>query len=220
MTHYELTADRLAIEEKMALYRSGGDVPLNYQALKDACSMLHTDVLILLNIMSMRTSGNLLEVGPYLGGSTIALASGLEEGSGRKVVSIEAAQGFGHPDFPSENIIRDLRKNLETWGQIHKVEIVEGFSRETPIVDRVHNLLPPRTVSVCFLDADGHPEKDLQYYEDLLETGAYVLVDDFMSPGSDKGDSTREEIRRLEEAGKVFPYGIYGWGTWVGRYVL
>jgi len=220
MNKSELTVDRLAIEEQMALFRSGGSVPLNYQALKDACSMLHTDVLILLNIMATRSQGNLLEVGPYLGGSTIALASGVQDSTGRKVVSIEAAQGFGHPDFPSENIIRDLRKNLETWGQIGKVDIVEGFSREAPIVQRVRQLLPPKTVSVCFLDADGHPEKDLEHYEDLLETGAYLLVDDFMSPGSDKGDSTREEISRLIDSGKVVPYGIYGWGTWVGRYVL
>jgi len=218
MNDTELLNDRLELEEQLACYRSGGEhLPLNFAAVKDACSMLHTDVLILLYMVAARSNGQILEIGPYLGGSTIALSTGVRD-SNRLVTSIEAGEGFGHHDFPTKDIIADLKANLQRWSCAEAVRIVQGFSRDEPVVRSVLELLSPESVSVLFLDADGQPASDLEKYENLLQDGCYLLVDDFLSPGSDKGPSTRMQIEELCQAERLSPYGIYGWGTWMGRY--
>ena len=61
-------------------------------------SMLHPDVLTLLYYLSRKSTGDIFEIGPYIGGSTIALAEGMRD-SGRQRVLVTVEQGgrLEHP---------------------------------------------------------------------------------------------------------------------------
>ena len=48
-----------------------------------AASMLHRDVLLLIYHFAKSTIGNILEIGPYIGGSTIAAAFGVRDSRNR-----------------------------------------------------------------------------------------------------------------------------------------
>ncbi|PYK03639.1 MAG: hypothetical protein DME66_11605 [Verrucomicrobia bacterium] len=62
-----------------------------------AASMLHLDVLLLIYHFAKFGTGNILEIGPYIGGSTIAAAIGAREsGSAKKIISIEIGGRLKH----------------------------------------------------------------------------------------------------------------------------
>src|SRR5437870_11916757 len=72
-------------------YRSS-DVRQRLEKVGRAASMLHMDVLLLIYHFARFGEGNILEIGPYIGGSTVAAAFGARESRARKkkIVSIEA----------------------------------------------------------------------------------------------------------------------------------
>lgn len=53
-------------------------------------SMLHRDTLRMMNFWSQSSKENLLEIGSYIGGGTIALAMGTK----KKVISIEVGGAY------------------------------------------------------------------------------------------------------------------------------
>src|SRR5215471_3383892 len=62
-----------------------------------AASMLHMDVLLLIYHFARFSTGNVLEIGPYLGGSTIAAAFGARESElQKKIVTVEAGGHLKH----------------------------------------------------------------------------------------------------------------------------
>ena len=65
----------LELLRKLVEYRSS-DVRHRLEKVGRAASMLHTDVLLLIYHFARFSSGNILEIGPYVGGSTIAAACG------------------------------------------------------------------------------------------------------------------------------------------------
>jgi predicted O-methyltransferase YrrM len=55
----------------------------------------------------------MLEIGPYVGGSTIAAAFGARESDRqKKIIAVEAGGIVKHFRLSSRNIIKDLKKNL------------------------------------------------------------------------------------------------------------
>ena len=84
--------------------------------------MLHMDVLLLIYHFARFGAGNVLEIGPYVGGSTIAAAFGAREsGVQKKIITIEAGGSVKHFRLSSRNIIKDLKKNLARFeiGRAH-----------------------------------------------------------------------------------------------------
>jgi predicted O-methyltransferase YrrM len=72
----------LELLRKLMEYRSS-DVRHRLEKVGRAGSMLHTDVLLLIYHFARFSSGNILEIGPYVGGSTIAAAFGARESGTR-----------------------------------------------------------------------------------------------------------------------------------------
>src|SRR5438067_4502160 len=80
----------LELLRELMEYRSS-DVRHRLEKVGRAASMLHMDVLLLIYHFARFGQGNILEIGPYIGGSTIAAAFGAREsGMRKKIVSIEA----------------------------------------------------------------------------------------------------------------------------------
>jgi predicted O-methyltransferase YrrM len=74
-------------------------------------SMLHIDALALLYHFAKVCFGHVLEIGPYIGGSTIAVALGVQDSRTPKtIVCIEGGK-LEHPTLASTNILKDFRKN-------------------------------------------------------------------------------------------------------------
>jgi len=190
-----------------------------YNLNANGLSMLHPDVLSLLYHFAFYAKGHILELGAYVGGATAAIAWGIQASkTKRKLVSVEVGGRLEHPRSGSEDIIRDLRKNIDRWNIHEHVNLVIGNSRDRKIVDTVHKAFGGEGVSALLIDSDGDVLADMTRYRDLLLPGAYLFIDDYFSPGAPiKVQPTHAGIEALERDGAIDSFGVFGWGTWVGR---
>lgn len=202
-------------------YRSASVYPL-FRELNERISMLHPDVLALLYHYGAYAEGSVLEFGPYIGGSTIALARGaVDIGNSARVTSVELGQDYRHPTHVTTNIIESLAANLKNYGVDERVNLIVGHSRDQSVLASVTSVFDDTGPFSCFvIDADGYIEEDLALYKPLLAPRCHLVVDDYFSPGApDKEATTRSQLAALEQRGLVEPFGVYGWGTWFGRLV-
>ena len=184
-------------------------------------SMLHPDVLILLHHFSRTVPGAVLEMGAYLGGSTIALAWGRRDADAprKSLVSIEpGGELLEHPSLPSRHILRDLKENLARRDAADRVTLIEGYSWDAKTRKQVAKLLAPASVGLFFVDADGDVDRDLGFYGDRLAADSVLAVDDYLGSASEKTNMTRAQIDARVQAGTLTPLGVFGWGTWFGRW--
>ncbi|CAN5754711.1 hypothetical protein BH20VER1_BH20VER1_20420 [soil metagenome] len=184
-------------------------------------SMLHEDVLLLVYHLSKTAPGDILEIGAYLGGSTIAAALGtIDSNRPRKMITVEPGGAHQHPRLPSKDILRDLKKNLAKNRVAELVTVIEGWSGNEGTVAAVHTQLQPRSVGLLIVDADGNFERDLGLYQRLLLPDCWLVVDDYYSPKEEgKAVRIKPQVDALVAAGQLQPLGIYGWGTWIGRWL-
>ena len=197
-------------------YRSA-EVRQRLEKVGREASMLHMDVLLLIYHFARFGAGNVLEIGPYVGGSTIAAAFGAREsGTQKKIITIEAGGSVKHFRLSSRNIIKDLKKNLARFGVAEDVILINGRSSDEAIISEVRQRLSSREVSLFIFDADNDVRRDLDCYGDLLNDGCWVVIDDFFGPA--KAAPLREQVDALVSEGRLVPFGYYGWGTWVGQW--
>jgi predicted O-methyltransferase YrrM len=187
-----------------------------------AFSMLHYETLFLLKHFARAADGAVIEVGPYLGGSTIALARGVEESGNGPSISIEVGgANLGH-SLATADIIADLRANLRVYRVSHIAHILEGYSTDAAIDQQVNHLLNGRAIGLLFLDADGNVARDFNLYRDRLCDNAIIALDDYMTygaePAHEKTTTVKLWVDQAVEAGIVEDLGIYRWATWFGRY--
>ncbi|HEY2800610.1 MAG TPA: class I SAM-dependent methyltransferase [Chthoniobacterales bacterium] len=195
-------------------------ISVRLRKIRHRYSMLHEDVLLLIYHLSKVVVGNILEIGPYLGGSTIAAGFGVRDSSALKtIVTVEPGGRFKHPRLSSEDILRDLKKNLARQDLAPLVTLVPGHSGKEETVVAVHRHLPPASVGLFIFDADAGIDRDLRLYRDLFEDRAWVVIDDYYSAGDgEKADRIRPRVDALVAAGELSSLGLYGWGTWIGRW--
>jgi len=179
--------------------------------------MLHMDVLLLIYHFARFGAGNVLEIGPYIGGSTIAAAFGAREsGVQKKIVTIEAGGSVKHFRLSSSNIIKDLKKILALFVVAEDVTLIDGRSSDVAIISEVRQCLSGPEVGLFIFDADNNVRRDLDCYGDLLNDGCWVVIDDYFGPA--KAAPLRAQVDALVSEGRLVPFGYYGWGTWVGQW--
>jgi predicted O-methyltransferase YrrM len=185
-----------------------------------AISMLHNETLLLLNFFARRARGPVLEIGPYIGGSAIAIASGLKEGGGGPLVTVEAGTSYeSHPHLPTRDTVGDLQRNLQAFGVEDVVRIVRGWSVQRRTRREVRKAIAPGTVELFVVDADGFPGRDLWLFESLLAEGCALVFDDYASDAApEKAGPVSYWVKKAIARGLVTDLGVYLWGTWVGQY--
>ena len=95
--------------------------------IRDKYSMLHLDVLILIYHFAKISSGEILEIGAFVGGATIAAALGVRDsGQSKKLISIEPGGSVKHKRLGTRNILRDLERNLARQGVSNMVTLIKG----------------------------------------------------------------------------------------------
>ena len=197
-------------------YRSA-EVRQRLEKVGREASMLHVDVLLLIYHFARFSAGDVLEIGPYVGGSTIAATFGARQsGTQKKIITIEAGGSVKHFRLSSRNIIKDLKKNLARFGAVEDVTLVNGRSSDKAIISEVRQRLSNREVSLFIFDADNAVRRDLDSYGDLLNDGCWVVIDDYFGPA--KAAPLRAQVDALVSEARLVPFGYYGWGTWVGQW--
>src|SRR5881227_1292288 len=130
----------LELLRKLMEYRSS-EVRHRLEKVGRAASMLHMDVLLLIYHFAHFGAGNVLEIGPYIGGSTIAAAFGAREsGTPKKIVSVEAGGRLKHRRIPSRNIFKDLKKNLTRFGVSESVTLINGYSYQETTISAIQQM--------------------------------------------------------------------------------
>jgi len=204
----------LELLRKLMEYRSS-EVRHRPEKVGRAVSMLHTDVLLLIYHFARFSSGNILEIGPYVGGSTIAAAFGARESSARKkIISVEAGGSLKHFRLSSRNIIKDLKKNLLRFGVADDVTLINGCSFDAPIISEVRQAMGGAEVGLFIFDADNNVQRDLDCYGDLLAHGCWLVMDDYFGPA--KAAPLRAQVDALVNEGRLLPFGFYRMG-YLGR---
>ena len=206
----------LELLRKLMEYRSS-EVRHRLEKVGRAASMLHLDVLLLIYHFARFSAGNILEIGPYLGGSTIAAAFGARDSGTRKtILTIEAGGQLKHFRLPSRNIIKDLQKNLARFGVAGDVSLVNRRSFDEATISEVRRRLSSGDVGLFIFDADNNVRRDLDSYGDLLNDCCWLVIDDYFGPV--KAAPLQAQVDVLISEGRLVPFGYYGWGTWVGQW--
>ena len=206
----------LELMYKLMEYRSH-EIRHRLEKVGRAASMLHMDVLLLIYHFARFGPGDILEIGPYIGGSTIPAAFGVRDsGVPKKILSIEAGGRLKHFRLSSRNIIKDLKKNLARFGVLEDVTLINGRSFDEATISAVRQTLGSGEVGLFIFDADNNVRRDLDCYGDLLSERCWLVIDDYSGPA--KAAPLRAQVDELVSAGRIVPFGYYGWGTWIGQW--
>ena len=189
-------------------------------AIKNArsISMLSEEVLSRLLLLASHIRGPILEVGPYIGGSTTALCAGARR-SGARLVSIEMGGSYPeHRMLPSHDILRDLGANLRRWDNETMVTLIEGFVQDRAVRYRARQALGSKPVELMFVDADGDVATILFLYRRQLADDAVLILDDYGADGApDKQARVRQFVDEMVRQGAFSQIGVFEGGTWFGR---
>lgn len=156
-------------------------------------SMLHIETLFMANEWA-KNSYNVLEIGTYIGGSTIALSKGTQG----QVIAIEPGGSHNHNLSPSSDILRDLRINLKKWN-CNNVFIIEGFSEDLKVYEELRTHLAESKIDFLMLDANGNVESLLVNYKPLLSQTCRVIIDDYSISNNLSGGKNNQVVKEVDE---------------------
>ena len=202
---------------KLIEYRQ--DSPVHHQIWKaDRHSMLHVDVLALVHYFAKTGEGDILEIGSFVGGSTIAAALGARDsGKTKKIISIELGGRLKNHRLATRNIFKQLKKNLAHFAVLDAVTLINAASYDERTIAAVRQAMGPKAVGLFIFDADDNVRRDIDSYGDRLADRCFVVIDDYFG-GSEKTQPIREQVDELVASGRLLPLGFYGFGTWIGRW--
>jgi predicted O-methyltransferase YrrM len=219
MSSRDQAAQCLELMQRLIEYRY--NKPLHHQLMKAAdYSMLSEDVLVLICHMAKVCEGGILEIGSFLGASTVAAGLGMRaSGQTKRFISIEPGGELKDHKLASKNIFRDLTNHVSRAGLENAVTLLNGSSFDSSVIATVKASFAPSGVGLFIFDADANVRRDIDCYGPLLADGCWVVIDDYIS-ATVKGGPTREQVDELVSAGRLCPLGFYGWGTWVGLWMV
>jgi predicted O-methyltransferase YrrM len=190
-------------------------------ALKEL-SMLHIDTLMALRHLVRVTRGTIVEIGPYIGGSTIVMAQALrEKGQRRPFLTVETGgQHLAHPTMPSHDILADLENNLTKHQVRDLVQILVGWSHDPKVVSEIARVAATRPIDLLVIDANGENlEDDLQRLKPYCAPDCHLVFDDYIEcPESQiKSMYVKPIVDRLVKQRRVQRIAVLPWGTWFGK---
>ncbi len=188
--------------------------------IRDKYSMLHLDVLILIYHFAKICSGNILEIGAFIGGATIAAAFGVRDsGQSKKLIAIEPGGSVKHKRLGTRNILHDLERNLVRQRVSEMVTLIKGRSFDAATIQAVNERLGRDKIGLLILDADAAKRRDVECYRDKFTNNCWMVIDDcYGIDSNEKITPSRADVDALVAAGLLEPLGFYGWSTWVGRW--
>ena len=183
-------------------------------------SMLSRDSLLRLRHFARDSRGMILEVGPYVGGSTCAIGDAVR-GQGRRFITVECG---GEPDkdyhgnahLPSHDIPGDLRRNLASWDLTDAVEVKDCWALEA--YSRLETEIGDDRIGFLFIDADGEVGLHLNRLMPFLADDCFIALDDFGEGAGSKSQPVQTYVAQAVQAGALEQTAIDVTGsTWFGR---
>lgn len=192
--------------------------PIHSKLLKirDKYSMLHLDVLILIYHFAKICSGNILEIGAFVGGATIAAAFGVRDsGTRKKLIAIEPGGSVKHKRLGTRNIFRDLERNLARQRVLELVNTIKGRSFDPATISAAYEMLGTDKIGLLILDADAAKRRDIECYGDRFTDRCWMVIDDYYGADTNaKITPSRADVDALTAAGfwnhLVFTDGALG----------
>ncbi len=218
MNSADQTAEVFELMQRLIEYRY--HKPLHHQIMKAAdYSMLSEDVLVLVYHLAKICDGGILEIGSFLGASTVAAGMGARDsGKQKSFVSIEPGGQLKDHKLATKNIFKDLTKHVSRAGLADSVTLLNGASFDEAVIATVKARFRAGEIGFFIFDADANVRRDIDCYRSLFADGCWVVIDDYIS-ATNKAGPTRSQVDALVAEGRLQPLGFYGWGTWVGRWL-
>jgi phosphinothricin acetyltransferase len=208
--------DSLSLMRTLMQYRQE---PIHSALLKvrDKHSMLHLDVLILIYHFAKICSGQILEIGAFVGGATIAAAFGVRDSDRqKKLIAIEPwrkrqTQTTRHAQYLARF---GTKPRPATVSEL--VTLIKSHSFEPKTISTVHHLLGRDEIGLLILDADAAKRRDIESYRDKFADGCWMVIDDYYGADSNaKTAPSRADVDALMAAGCLEPWastaGAHGW---------
>jgi len=143
--------------------------------------MLSIDAIVMLYHCAKVSAGNVLEVGSYVGGATIAMAMGVRDsGEEKRIISIERGCRVEHPRIGTKDSFKDLRKNLRRFGFLDRVTLINGRSFDPSTITVVRQVFGPRQIGLFVFDADANVRRDINCYCDQFADHCWMVIDDYL----------------------------------------
>lgn len=185
-------------------------------------TMLHADIQAIAQLLVLLCGGAVLEVGAYVGGLTVPMALAARQAD-VPIVTLEQGGSVPlHPYLPSNDILADLQANLRRYGVSGRVHILPGRLQDPAMLRAVQERLGADKIGLFVDDSDGDVCGKFAAIAPLLRPGAFIIIDDFLqrfrSLQADKARTTRAFVYEQVVHGTFEEIGIFGWGTWIGRY--
>ncbi|MEY2519009.1 MAG: hypothetical protein QOF24_768 [Verrucomicrobiota bacterium] len=99
------------------------------------------------------------------------------------------------------------------------VSLIEDASYDPAIVTRVQQAVGPHEIGFLLIDSGGALKTEIALYADRLSQDCLVVLDDYYTPGGlEKTQEIRVTVDSLIANGSLIPLGLYGYGTWFGRW--
>lgn len=176
-------------------------------------SMLDMPVLERLQALARDGESGILEIGSYIGGSTIALASGHQ--GRRKHAVIDCGGSYpDQPHLPSDDILRDWRANMGRFGVSDDVRMFEGWSTDSRVFREA--IAHTGSIGLFFFDGDGRCAEQFAVFARYMRPGCVIVLDDYwVDPqfGQEKASIVKEWVDRMTIAGVLGAGELIG-GTW------
>ena len=123
------------------------------------------------------------------------------------------------PRVGTKDSFKDLRKNLKRFGFLDEVTLINARSFDPDTIALVHRLSGPRSIGLFVFDADANVRRDINSFSDRFADRCWIVIDDYLG-GADKSGKLRTQVDELVSAGRLEPLGFYGFGTWIGRWLI
>lgn len=192
---------------------------IDYKSMSEAQKIAEIDrlpdCLTKLRTYARMAKGPIVEIGSYIGGSSCAMADAVRD-SDIPYFIIEAGGSYpNQPYLPTDDILADLKNNLNTWSLFSRVKIIE--SQATAAAWQLKEMLLGEKIGMLFIDADGNSAAIIQCLLPLLADGCLLILDDYSDP--DKGIPVRSFIKNALENGSVtfHTFDDDNESTWFGQ---
>ncbi len=179
-------------------------------------SMIDETTLATLRALAGLTQGAALEIGPYMGGSTIAIAGGLPAASRLATIEVGGSH-VSQPYLPTDDILGSLARNLAEHGLGERVIIAVGKSYDPAVRGTIEAWRRGERIGFFFMDADQHPARNLLHFARDFTPHCIVAIDDYYTDDeSDKGRAVHAFVDELVRDGALREAGVLHC-TWFGR---
>ena len=111
--------------------------------------------------------------------------------------------------------IEDQPHDRPAVGDLHS----KGLAALGKLFQTIKERFGPREIGLFIFDADANVRRDIDRYADRFADGCWMVIDDYIS-ATNKAGPTRTQVDELIAAGRLRTLGFYGWGTWIGRWLL